>query len=100
MKPLAWWSLRTRFEQPYLGVTEKLKVNPDSIISLDSRIPELRQLIAELSQVTHIRNLADKIRVEKTPEGARSPNLADAVVIAFCPAPNSMENWRALGITP
>ena len=69
-------------------------------ISLDSHIPELRQLISELSQVTYTHNLADKVRVDKAPDGARSPNIADSVVIAFCPAPNGMEAWRILGKQP
>jgi phage terminase large subunit len=99
-KAQAWWSLRSRFEQTYRAVTEKLTVDPDAIISLDSCIGELRQLVSELSQVTYSRNAAGKVLVDKAPDGARSPNLADALVIAFCPAPHDMENWRALGEQP
>ena len=40
----------------------------------------------ELSQPTYSINTAGKILIDKQPEGASSPNLADAVMIAFNPA--------------
>jgi hypothetical protein len=38
-----------------------------------------------------------KVVVNKTPPGARSPNFADAVMIAFSPSDAAMEIWRKLG---
>lgn len=86
MKAQAWWSLRQRFERTYRAVVHGMAVDPDSIISLDPGLPELAQLLAELSQPTYSINGAGKVLVDKKPDGARSPNLADAVMIAFNPA--------------
>lgn len=37
----------------------------------------------ELSQPTYSINSAGKILIDKAPDGAKSPNLADAVMIRF-----------------
>jgi phage terminase large subunit len=94
MKAQAWWSLRQRFERTYRAVVRGIEVDPDSIISIDPALPELAQLLAELSQPTYSINGAGKVLVDKKPDGARSPNLADAVMIAFNPA--SAAVWRAM----
>ena len=39
----------------------------------------------ELSQPTYSQNSNGKILVDKKPDGARSPNKADSVMIAFAP---------------
>lgn len=57
-----------------------------SIISLAPGLPELSQLCSELAQVTYSISGTGKILVGKAPDGAQSPNLADAVVFAFSPA--------------
>jgi len=44
-----------------------------------------QKLISELSQPTYSQNTVGKIVINKTPEGSRSPNLADAVMIVFAP---------------
>lgn len=51
-----------------------------------SELEELPQLIQGLSQPTYSINAAGKVLIDKVPSGARSPNLADAVCIAFNPA--------------
>lgn len=96
-KAQAWWSLRTRFQNTYAAVIERRPVDLDSIISLDPAIGELAQLKQELSQITYKLNLAGKVIVNKAPDGARSPNLADAAMIAFAPGEASMEVWSKLG---
>jgi hypothetical protein len=48
----------------------------------------------QLSQVIYDTNSVDKILINKIPDGARSPNLADAVMIAFGRPSRAMENWR------
>jgi phage terminase large subunit len=45
----------------------------------------LRTLEKELSQPTMSRNSRLKLIIDKQPEGTRSPNLADAVVMAYWP---------------
>jgi hypothetical protein len=51
----------------------------------------------ELSQPTYSINSVGKILIDKAPAGMRSPNLADAVMIAFQPWSRSMEVWLKLG---
>lgn len=84
-KAQAWWALRRRFELTYRAVIEGLPYDPDEIISISSSISDLKQLLSELSQPTYDTNGVGKILIEKTPEGMKSPNLADAVMIAFAP---------------
>lgn len=85
LKAQSWWSLRTRFQKTHRAVTEQLPFDADEIIALSSSLPELARLTTELSQPTYTINGVGKIIVDKTPEGARSPNLADAVMIRFAP---------------
>lgn len=85
-KAQAWWALRRRFQLTYRAIVEKQEVHIDDIISISSTIPELSKLIIELSQPTYSQNNTGKIIVDKTPDGARSPNLADSVMIAFAPS--------------
>lgn len=84
-KAQSWWSLRQRFQLTYRAVVQGLPINKDDIISISSSIPEYRSLITELSQPTYSQNTVGKIIVDKMPEGMRSPNRADAVMIAFAP---------------
>lgn len=85
-KAQAWWSLRVRFQRTYRAVTGADKdFDPDELISIADDFPEFNALLSELSQATYGPNGAGKIIVKKTPDGTRSPNRADAVVIAFAP---------------
>lgn len=84
-KAQAWWSLRRRFQLTHRAIVEKLPVNPDDIISISSTIPEREKLLIELSQPTYSQNVVGKILIDKMPDGGRSPNLADALCIAFAP---------------
>ena len=92
-KAQGWWALRRRFQQTYRAVVDKLPYDPADIISISSALPEYRHLIVELSQPTYSPNNVGKILVDKTPDGGRSPNLADAVMIAFAPYKKSRSFW-------
>lgn len=94
-KAQSWWALRTRFEATYRAVEEGATVPPDSIISLSAALPHLSRLCSELSQPTYTVNAVGKIVVDKTPEGAKSPNLADAVMIRFARATRRMPVFTA-----
>lgn len=86
LKAQAWWQLRLRFERTHRAVHEGVKYDPDELISLPGDLPQLRKLQKELSQATASRTSSSlKLIVDKTPEGTRSPNMADAVVMAFWP---------------
>jgi phage terminase large subunit len=84
-KAQAWWTLRIRFLITYRAVKDGAPYDPDSIISLSSTMPRLATLKAELSQPTFKQNGAGKILINKTPDGAKSPNLADSVMIRYAP---------------
>lgn len=84
-KAQAWWALRTRFQRTHRWVTEGISCHPDEIISLSGSLPLISRLCVELSQPTWTLNPAGKMLIEKTPDGARSPNLADSVMIRYAP---------------
>ena len=87
LKAQAWWMLRRRFELTYRAVTDKsFTWKPEQLISLPSTLPLLRKLQKELSQPTIAYDSRMKLLVDKRPEGMRSPNLADAVVMCYHPA--------------
>lgn len=86
LKAQAWWGLRDRFLATYRAVTRgTLPENIDDLISIDPNLPELRELKTELTQVTYKDTNAGKVQVNKAGDGQKSPNRADAVVIAFGP---------------
>lgn len=86
-KAQAWWALRLRFLRTYRAVVQGHPVtDPDALISISSKLPKLSKLTLELSQPTFSENGAGKILINKQPDGAKSPNLADSVMIAYAPA--------------
>ncbi len=95
-KAQSWWALRIRFQQTYRAVVEGMAVDPDSIISIDPVLPNLAKLITELSQPTYSINTVGKVVIDKAPDGTRSPNLADAVMIRFNPGARALDIWAAL----
>lgn len=91
-----YWALRMRFQKTYRAVVEGMAYDPDELISLDPNLPNLGRLTVELSQPTYTLNTAGKVVVDKAPDGTRSPNLADAVAIAFNPAGGVLDTWARL----
>ncbi len=96
LKAQSWMSLRKRFEATNRALQGDA-YESDDLISIDPDCGELTALVLELSQPTYSLTNAGKILVDKTPDGARSPNLADAVMIAFSPATRMREMWIKLG---
>lgn len=96
LKAQGWWLLRRRFEKTWRAVTQGISYPAEDMISLPSTLPALRQLQKELGQATASRTTgALKLVVDKSPSGTRSPNLADAVVMAFWPiSPRSTYSLR------
>ena len=84
-KAQGWWALRRRFQLTYRAVVEKLPFTKDDLISISSSLPNLSSVIAELSQPTYSQNGVGKLLVDKSPDGAKSPNKADSIMIAFAP---------------
>jgi DNA-binding Xre family transcriptional regulator len=86
-KAQAWMRLKRRFELTHLATTTGIVAAHDDLISISSAIPAgtLRKLCSELAQPTMDVNGAGKVIIDKAPAGARSPNMADAVMICFAP---------------
>lgn len=97
-KAQSWWSLRTRFQKTYRAVVEGMDYDPDDIISISGSIQKRSKLISELSQPTYSINGVGKVVVDKKPDGTKSPNLADSVMIAYAPMEiTAMDIWAKLG---
>ncbi len=82
-KAQSWWALRRRFEKTFNWVVEGKPSDPDEIISIDSTLKLRFKLVSELSQPTYTANQSGKLVIDKSPDGTQSPNLADAVMMAF-----------------
>jgi phage terminase large subunit len=94
-KAQAWFALRRRFQLTHRAVTFARKQDtaaiteffdkhhPDELISISTQAKEYKQLCVELSQPTFKQSETGKLMIEKKPEGTRSPNHADAVMILY-----------------
>ena len=85
LKAQGWWELRNRFYRTWRSVTQGAFYDPDSLISIDSKISNLHKLEKELCQVTASKGARLKMVIDKTPPGTKSPNLADAVMMDYWP---------------
>jgi phage terminase large subunit len=89
IKAQAWWLLADRFRNTYNAVRNGESYPPDQMISLSSDLPHLEQLIDELSTPRRDYDANGRVRVESKKDLAKrevaSPNLADAIVMAFAP---------------
>lgn len=96
LKAQAWWSLYQRFYKTWKcivaleshGLIPMPNYGADELISLDSSMPLIEQLKKELAQAQRANDSALRTIVDKTPDGTKSPNLADAVVMCFFPIPD------------
>ncbi|HGJ5855981.1 TerL protein [Arsenophonus nasoniae] len=96
-KAQSWWHLRKRFQNVYRAVVEKQPFKPDEIIAINGSMRLKDKLIVELSQPTYSINAMGKIVIDKQPDGTKSPNLADSVMISFAPMNTALEIWSLLG---
>lgn len=96
LKAQAWWRARRKFERTYRAVTEVgYTYDPDDIVSIDSKMENLHNLVKELSQPTAGKGATMKLVVNKTPDGTRSPNLADAAIMSLWPVTDNSYDWIA-----
>ena len=95
-KAQSWWYLRKLFQNTYRAVVEGMAYNPDEIISISSAMACKDKLIIELSQPTYSINGVGKIVVDKQPDGTKSPNLADSVMINYAPMNTELDIWMRL----
>lgn len=83
-KAQGYGALAERFRNTYRAVNGG-DYDPDNLISLSSEAGDLSKLCIELSQPQWKISATGKMMVDKTPDGAASPNRADAVMMAFAP---------------
>lgn len=95
IKAQAWWLLADRFRNTYNAVRNGEKFAPDELISLSSDVPYLNQIIDELSTPKRDYDNNGRVKVESKKDLAKreiaSPNLADALVMAFAPGIRPMK---------
>lgn len=98
-KAQGWWELRLRVYRTHQAVTEGVSYPVDQLISIDTESvgpAMLRKIEEELCQPVAGKSARLKTIVEKAPEGTRSPNIGDAVMMAYWPAdsgPLPLEDW-------
>jgi hypothetical protein len=87
LKAQGWWNLRMRVYRTHRYIAHNEPSPIDSLISFDSKAigPLLYKLIEELGQPTAQPNTLMKLQVDKTPDGAQSPNLGDAAMMCCFP---------------
>lgn len=96
-KAQAWWQLRLRFERTHKAVTEGQEFPASDLVSIPSGLPNRTKLMKELSQATMSQASGTlKLKIDKAPDGVKSPNLADAMVMAYWPVRGSTYNIFAL----
>lgn len=95
-KAQGWWHLRKLFRNTHRALSG-MDYNPDEIISISSTIKNKDKLVVELSQPTWSKNAVGKIVIDKQPDGMKSPNLSDAVMINYSPMDDDLDIWAILG---
>jgi hypothetical protein len=83
-KSQAYGWLAYRAALTHRAINGDMPKNTDDLLFLNSKMPELNALLAELSQITSDTTTAGKLRIDKYGEGS-SPNRADALAIATAP---------------
>lgn len=85
LKAQGWWQLRRRFEKTHEAVVGGKDYPAEELISLPSDLSKIHELVLELSQPTYSLNGRGQIVINKSPDGAKSPNLADVVMMNYWP---------------
>lgn len=79
-----WWKLRRRFEKTYEH-TNKIKIYPhDELISIPNNDELIRELNSPLYEITETGKIQIESKKKMAKRGISSPNLADALCLAFC----------------
>jgi len=86
LRAQAWWALRKLCHNTYKVRYEGADISPDECLSLNGKMEGLHELVTEMSQPTYVTNAnTGKILINKTPDGTKSPNRADSLMIAVSP---------------
>lgn len=90
LKAQAWWMTRIRFEKTWRAINEGIQYPAEELISIDSKSVGPKMLIKikeQLSQPLIGQDARMRMMVKKTPDGTLSPNIADAIIMAYWPIP-------------
>jgi phage terminase large subunit len=122
LKAQAWHSLAGRVYRTWRAVSSGGKLNPESgmvecpewqlegeiippatydpddLISIDSRLPLLHKVTKELCQPTASQGSRLKLVVDKAPDGTRSPNIGDSIVMNYHPMPRTGVQFVNVGL--
>lgn len=82
LKSQSWWHVRLLFENTYKAVEHGAEYPESELIAICSKMPLAQRLVAELSQPTR-KDMNGLIMIDKKPDGSKSPNLADALVMSY-----------------
>lgn len=85
LKAQAWFRMRSRCYKTYQAITHGKKYPIEELISFDSQITCVHELIMQLAQAKSVTAMGGKTKIDKMPDGSTSPNIADAVVMLYCP---------------
>lgn len=96
-KSQAWWMIADRLRETYNAVVRGKEYDPNNIISISSDLPKLQKLLNELSTPYKDLDASGKAKVESKKDLAKrdvkSPNLADAFIMAFAPQERAFRSW-------
>lgn len=94
IKAQAWWGVADRLRATFNAVRNGAKVKPEDMLILDSAMPHLSHLMDELCTPKRDYDKAGRVMVESKKDLAKrevpSPNLADALVMAYAPGATPM----------
>lgn len=85
LKAQSYFRMRGRVYKTYRAVVHGETYPYEEMISFDSTMPHLHELLMQLTQPVYKYSSNGKTMVDKKPDGALSPNMADAVVICYNP---------------
>lgn len=109
IKAQAWWGVRDRFYKTWRCLEARkqdphvaLPYQTDELISLSkAHIKKLEFLKAELSRPRVDYDNNGRVKVESKKDmkkrGIPSPNMADALIMAFAPTDRALDIWALLG---
>lgn len=90
VKAQEWWAVRERFRNTWLARENGMAFDHANMISIPSKLPHLKKLMAELSRPMIEYDNNGRVLVESKLSMRKrkipSPNLADALILAFCRA--------------
>lgn len=76
-----WWNIKLRVENT-LKALDGESIDLSKCFFIDSKIDNLDKILSELCQCVYD-DSTGKIKVDKAPDGAPSPNLADSIILAY-----------------